>query len=251
VNKTEVHVWTTSLTTAGTEKYGLVEVLSPDERQRADAFRFDKHKNSFIVGRALLRFILGRYLERAPKDITFSYGTNGKPKLADSNPPLHFNLAHSENRVVYAFTTAGELGVDIEPVRSLPDFESIACKFFSAEESAQVLSLPADQRAEGFFNCWTRKEAYLKAVGDGLMVPLNSFQVSLLPGQPAAFLKMNGDAQTLSQWSLFHLDFPDRYIGALAIPFPGCALHWWSFPAPLQCFEYLRKPGASLQPNMP
>lgn len=241
MKKTEIHLWTVPLAAVGTEKYGILEVLSPDERKRAEAFRFDRHRNSFILGRALLRFILGEYLGRAPRDIIFSYGANGKPALNDSNPPLHFNLAHSENRVVYAFTQAGELGVDIELVRSLPDFESIARSFFSAAERDQVLGLPADQRAEGFFNCWTRKEAYLKAVGDGLMVPLNSFQVSLLPGQPAAFIQLSGDRYAMSQWSLFHLDFPDGYIGALAIPFVGCTVHWRTFASALECLEYLKK----------
>ena len=203
-----------------------------------------------MVGRALLRFILARYLRRQPADIVFTYGANGKPALDNTEPTLHFNLAHSENRVVYAFSHAGELGVDIELVRSLPEFESIARHFFSPEECAQLLSLPAGQRAEAFFNCWTRKEAYLKAVGDGLMVPLNSFQVSLLPDQPAAFIKLAGDRYPASQWGLFHLNFPDGYIGALAIPLPGCTLHWWTFADAVQCFEYLANPDSSSHPGL-
>ena len=245
MNKTDIHLWTASLSVTGTEKYSLVEVLSPDERKRADAFRFEKHRNSFIVGRALLRFILARYLRQAPAGITFRYGANGKPALDAAEPILHFNLAHSENRVVYAVSEAGELGVDIERVRSLPECESIARHFFSSEECAQLLSVPANERAESFFNCWTRKEAYLKAVGDGLMVPLNSFQVSLLPDQPAAFIRLTGDRYPVSQWSLFHLNFPDGYIGALAIPLPSCTLHWWTFADAVQCFDYLASPVSS------
>ena len=239
MKKTEIHLWTAPLTPAGTEKYNILEVLSPDERKRAEAFRFEKHRSSFVVGRAMLRFILGSYLQQQPRDIRFKYGRNGKPALDEAKSRLHFNLAHSENRVVYAMTEAGELGVDVELVRPLPELESIAQKFFSPEECHQLLSLPAERRIEGFFNCWTRKEAYLKAVGDGLMVPLNSFQVSLLPGQPAAFLKLPGDRYPMSQWDLFHVELSDGYVGALATPFPGCTLQYRRFSDAASCFQYL------------
>lgn len=239
MEKTDIHLWTAPLSADAAEAERMSEVLSPDERRRADAFRFPKHKSAFIVARALLRHILSWYVGRPAKGITFKYGTKGKPALDQPDPTLHFNLAHSENRVVYAFSKAFELGVDIEFLRRLPDFESIARNFFSPGECAQLLGLPGDQQTQAFFNCWTRKEAYLKATGDGLMVPLNSFQVSLLPGEPAAFVKLAGDRYPASQWSLFHLDFPDGYVGALAIPSPGCALHWWNFPNAAQCLAYL------------
>lgn len=239
MNKTDIHLWTAPLSGDVAEKQGIFEVLSPDERRRAGAFRFAKHRNAFIVARALLRHILSSYLQQPAKDITFTYGSKGKPALDQANPTLHFNLAHSENRVVYAFSKACELGVDIESVRHLPEFESIARSFFSPGECAQFLGLPADQQDQAFFSCWTRKEAYLKATGDGLMVPLNSFQVSLLPGEPAAFVKLAGDRYPISQWNLFHLDFPEGHVGALAIPSPRCTLHWRSFADAARCFEYL------------
>ena len=245
MEKTEIHLWSVPLSAAGAESCGFSEVLSPDEQRRADAFRFERHRSRFIIGRALLRSILGWYLGQPGKRVVFKYGAKGKPALDHSGRTLHFNLAHSEGRVVYAVSEACELGVDIELVRHLPESESIARNFFSPEECAELFSLPPDKLTEGFFNCWTRKEAYLKAIGDGLMVPLNSFQVSLIPGQPAAFLSLIGDHYPISQWSLFHLDFPDGYLGALAIPLRSCTLHWRAFSDAVQCFEYLVNSGSS------
>lgn len=241
---TEIHLWTAPLTIEGTEQRGISTLLSPDEQKRAAAFRFEKHRSSFIVGRALLRCLLGRYLGQSAKDISFSYGPKGKPALEGSGT-LHFNLAHSNNRIVYALSKASELGVDIEFVRPVPEIESIARSFFSSGECSQLLSLPPEQRTQAFFNCWTRKEAYLKATGDGLMVPLSSFQVSLIPGEPASFLRLVGDRHPISEWELFHLDFSNGYVGALAIPASGCTLRWWTFHDASQCFEYLANSVAS------
>jgi 4'-phosphopantetheinyl transferase len=246
VQATEIHLWTVPLDAPKADTRRISEMLSPDEQRRAEAFRFEKHRSSFIVGRGVLRSILGWYLLQPAKDIIFKYGAKGKPALGNSPKTLHFNLAHSERRVVYAFSDACELGVDIELLRSLPESESIARNFFSPEECAQFFSVPADKRTEAFFNCWTRKEAYLKAIGDGLIVPLNSFQVSLIPGQPATFLNLIGDRYPISQWSLSHLDFPDGYIGALAIPLPGCTIHWRTFSDTAKCFEYLASSVSSL-----
>lgn len=240
----EIHLWTTFLSASAKEFSCLYETLSSDERRRSAAFRFERHRTFFAIGRGLLRSILGWYLRRPAKDIVFKYGPKGKPALDSPAKTLHFNLAHSEDYVVYAINRTSELGIDVEAVRPFCDVESIARSFFSAGECADLFKLPADKRIEAFFNCWTRKEAYVKALGDGLSVPLDRFQVSLIPGQPATFLKLLDERYPISEWSLLHLRPSTGCIGALAIPLRVATLHSQSFGDADACLAYLqRTPG--------
>ena len=117
---------------------------------------------------------------------------------------------------LYAFTLDCELGVDVEQLRDLDDPESIAARFFSTAETSELLSLKPDERGLAFFRCWTRKEAYVKAIGEGLEIPLDSFQVTLLPDAPARFVQMASHLGTASDWTLHHLELAPGYVGALA-----------------------------------
>lgn len=164
--------------------------------------------------------LISRYLEMFPAEIQFSYAVNGKPQLATSNAQtecLHFNLAHSGGIALYAFTRVGEVGVDVELIR--PDFTTneIAQRFFSPTEVACLNELPAELRPEAFFNCWTRKEAFIKAIGIGLSLPLNEFDVTLSPDKPAKLLRTRWDESEASRWSLKEIDVGSDYAAALAV----------------------------------
>ena len=186
----DIHVWHATLDREESALAQLADVLSPDEKARADRFRFAKDRNHFTVARGMLRELLGAYLQQAPAGLEFSYGQHGKPALAGQNAStgLCFNLSHSFGMAVFAFARGRNLGIDVERVEPESTGEDIARRFFSLREVSDLRSLPPAARPEAFFRCWTRKEAYIKALGTGLHTPLDGFSVSLLPGQPAQFL---------------------------------------------------------------
>ncbi len=224
----EVHVWWASLDEPRVQIERLARLLSVDERMQADRFYFERDKNRFLVGRGLLRTILGRYLGADPGGLRFRYGPRGKPALADKFA-LRFNLAHSQGVAVYAVTRGREIGIDVECIRPVPDAEQIARSCFSARENAALRSLPVSQKPRAFFNCWTRKEAFVKATGDGLAHPLDTFDVSLAPEEPARLISVHGDPQETSRWSLEALELTSNYVAALVAEGHGWRLacrHW-------------------------
>src|ERR1041385_3712084 len=164
----EVHIWRTSLDLPTTIAEHLRQFLSADELARAGRFHFERDRRHFIVARGCLRAILSRYLKTPAAEIEFIYGVNGKPQLAGSSlhsQPLYFNLAHSADLALYGFTRIGELGVDLEFIRTDFTGDEIANRFFSPGEVACLNAVPAELRHEAFYNCWTRKEAFIKATG--------------------------------------------------------------------------------------
>ena len=177
----------------------LESTLAGDERARAARFIFERDHDRYVAARGILRNLLGRYLGCAPQTIEFVYGVRGKPAVAGpgSQPATCFNLSHSQGLTVLAIGKEREIGIDVELMR--PEFagEEIAKRYFSAKEIAELSRLPAELRTEGFFLCWTRKEAYIKATGDGLHIPLESFDVSLTPGEPATLGSVDA-----SRWSI-------------------------------------------------
>jgi 4'-phosphopantetheinyl transferase len=208
----EVHVWTARLDREAEELHDLEATLSPDERARADRFHFARDRQRFVAARGVLRTLLGKYLRQAPASLEFSYGPYGKPSLAGANAArgLSFNLAHSAELAVYAISRQRNLGVDVERIKPESAGEDIARRFFSAREVGDLQTLPPEARVAAFFNCWTRKEAYLKATGMGLQTPLDSFSVSLWPGEPAQFL-----AGVEARWHLAAFDPSEGYTGAV------------------------------------
>ena len=166
-----VHVWTVALDGPAERPGRLGACLSPDETTRARRFHFEVHRRRFTVARGALRHLLGAYLRRSPESLVFRYGHRGKPELPEA-PELSFNLSHSEERALLAVSHVAALGVDIERLRPMDDMEAIARRFFSPPEHAALMALAPGERVAGFFRCWTRKEAYLKAVGEGLAIPL-------------------------------------------------------------------------------
>lgn len=228
----EAHVWRADLLQSEEETARLRRLLSPDEQARAGRFLFPKDRDRFIVARGHLRSILGRYLGVEPEGLRFAYNSYGKPCLSKEfdGGALRFNLSHSHERALYAFARGAEVGVDIEYLRQDFACEEIARQFFSPREVADFRSLPASQRAEAFFHCWTRKEAYVKALGEGLSVPLDEFDVSLLPGEPAALLSNRRRPQEVARWSLQTLEVDSVYAAALAVEGSGRQLKCWNWP---------------------
>jgi 4'-phosphopantetheinyl transferase len=190
--------------------------LSPDEVERAGRFRFDKHRRAFVLGRAALRALVASYLRITPAEASFIYGPKGKPALAAAKCPLSFNVSNSGDLAAYAFTLDFEIGVDIEHRKRLLETEAIARRFFAPDEVSELMSLPEGERQEGFFNCWTRKEAYIKAVGDGLSVPLDSFQVTLQPGVRARMVALDGSDAAAERWTMHAFTPAPEYAGAIA-----------------------------------
>lgn len=215
----EVHVWAAALTVHRDILEAYITTLSPDEKARADRFRFGKHRHRFIVGRGVLREILGRYLQANPAALRFEYLTNGKPALSPelSRGRIHFNLSHSEDLALVAVTCVGMVGVDVEWVRAIDDADGLVARFFSPRENELFQKVPSSEKPAAFFNLWTRKEALLKATGEGITRSLSLVEVSFLPGELAALLAVSGDTVKAAQWSLLDLQPAQGFVGAVAI----------------------------------
>ena len=227
----EIHVWRVSLAQTESCLQSLQQTLSTDERTKADRFRFPKDRSQFIVSRGALRAILSRYLNISSHILRFDYNPYGKPSLivAQGGNTLRFNLSHSRGMALIALTKNRDIGVDIEGIN--PNFSclEIAEKFFSPLENSVLGSLPEHLQATAFFTCWTRKEAYIKAVGKGLSIPLNQFDVSLAPGEPAALLNVEGNPEEVSKWSLIELFPSSDMVAAVAVAGDCSKLHCWGW----------------------
>ncbi|HEX7181022.1 MAG TPA: 4'-phosphopantetheinyl transferase superfamily protein [Thermoanaerobaculia bacterium] len=216
----EIHLWVVRLDPPPQQVEQLGRSLSDDEWQRANRFRFEQHRRQYVVGRGALRALLAAYLGSRPEQVRFTYGPRGKPFLSEpaaAESRLFFNLSNSSELALVGFVRGAEIGVDVEFMKPMPDLEQIAERFFSLSERETLRALAQEKKPEGFFNCWTRKEAYLKAVGEGLAAPLDSFDVTLAPGEPPRMLTLQGDAERAARWRFRHFHPAEEYIGALAI----------------------------------
>jgi 4'-phosphopantetheinyl transferase len=211
----EVHIWTLPTTAANATAVMFEPILAPDELDRAGRFHFSHLRESFVIARGALRCLLGRYLGLHPKSIRFSYSAKGKPVL---EPAAHiqFNMTHSGSLAAVAITAECQIGLDLEQIRPLSDMQQIASQFFCSEETAEIISLPPSEREHAFFCCWTRKEAYIKAGGDGLSAPLDGFRVTVLPDAPARFVHLEHAAADTDAWTLHDLSLAPGYAAALA-----------------------------------
>lgn len=213
----DVHVWRIALEVSDPLLARLRETLADDERRRAERFHFEKDRRYFTAARGAMRILLADYVARRPQEVRFAYGNYGKPRLADE-ADLRFNLTHSHGLALLAVTRGRDLGVDVEHLRDVAgDGGPLAERFFSPREAAVLRSLPPEQRREAFFHCWTRKEAYIKANGKGLSLPLDQFDVSLRPGDPAMLLATRHGPDDVRRWSMQSLLPAEGYVGALAV----------------------------------
>ena len=221
-----VHVWRASLECEPPVLRRLESTLCSTETARAARFHFPRDRNHFIAARGILRALLGAYLSKPADSLRFNFGPQDKPSLEaqDLSPRVNFNLSHSHGLAVYAFALGREVGVDVELIR--PEFtgNDIAERYFSSRELAELRALSQDLRAEGFFNCWTRKEAYVKARGEGLQIPLKDFDVSLTPGEPPVL--ESGD---ISRWSLRSFEPAPGYVAAVVVEGKDWQLRKWEW----------------------
>jgi 4'-phosphopantetheinyl transferase len=227
LGKNDVYVRIASLDRGPSELRFLESILAEDEINRAKRFYFQKDRERFIAGRGLLRVILSSYVGMPPDDISFTYGSNGKPGLQrqDGQPAIEFNLAHSGGTAIFAITQDRAVGIDIESVKYEFPVESVAERFFSKVEVAALRSLPEQVKKIAFFKCWTRKEAFIKAIGHGLSFTLLDFDVSLMPGQPARLLHVRGVSEEASHWCMEDIDSVTGSAAAIVFSGPQCRMH--------------------------
>ncbi len=233
VSDSEIQVWRMRLDRPASEVPEMQDVLSDDENARAARFVFDRHRARFIAGRASLRRILGGYVGLAPERLEFGYGSRGKPflKTGSDGDAVRFNLSHTGELAVLAVVRAREVGVDVERIRAVKAHLRLAGRYFAPGEVDVIRALAPEVQYEAFFNCWTRKEAYIKALGTGLACPLDGFEVSLAPGAPAALLQATDNPSAPSEWFLQALQPGDGYVGAVALKGQGYRVTCWEWRA--------------------
>ncbi len=231
LTSTDVHVWRASFDQLMPLLHHFSEMISLDEQMKAGRYRFEDNRREYVIARGLLRHLLGSYLEQDPQSLQFFYNPYGKPALngeAGANR-LTFNLSHAHGFILYVFTRGREVGIDLERIRPEAAHDGVAERFFSNREVTTLRALPRHAQPIGFFNCWTRKEAYIKARGEGLTIPLNQFDVSLIPGEPAALLESRIDPTDTNRWALQSLDMGTQYIAALAVEGQDWNLKCWDW----------------------
>ena len=215
-----IEVWLIRLDVGADAAAPLAAVLDEDERARMQRLHGELLQTRFVVAHAAARGILGQYLGVLPQDVIFGSVAAGKPVVRGQ--VLAFNLSHSGDVAVCAVAANGNLGVDVEAVRPVPDADTLASRFFSGEEAAELALVPAGDRLRAFFDVWTRKEAFLKATGEGMARPLDSFSVSVAQNPPRL---MRGGAG----WLLRMFEPCPGYVGALAYdqPITSVRCRWW------------------------
>jgi 4'-phosphopantetheinyl transferase len=225
----EVHLWAARLDPSDDFLRRCAGVLSDDERVRAERFRAGSLQNRYITGRGILRMLLGRYLRLDPASFSFRYQDHGKPELDSpwKDQGIDFNVSHSHDLAVFAFTSESEIGVDVECIRPMPNAAELLERFFSAEEVRQWRQMPAERQLRAFFQGWTRKEAWLKAVGSGLSFPLNQFCITM--DDPARVLSIRGDTVEAARWWLESCEPCDGCVAAVARQRPVQVVKRWRF----------------------
>lgn len=227
----EVHVWRVDLEVPVQDIEPPQGVLTDEEIERARKFYFEKDRHHWTVAHIALRRLLGQYLHVHPHSLRFTTNEYGKPAIAypSAGTRLHFNISHSGGLALCAFAYDRHIGVDVEYMRASIEYNELATYSFSAHECATLQALPAASQEEAFFLCWSRKEAYIKARGKGLSLPLDQFDVSLIPSEPAALLDSREDPQATKHWSLHALLPGERYAGALVVEGFDWQLSCWQW----------------------
>jgi 4'-phosphopantetheinyl transferase len=223
----DVHVRIACLDRPQSEQSYFESILAKDEIDRANRFHFRKDRQRFVAGRGVLRMLLSSYVGVSSGEILFRYGSHGKPRLSqqDGRAGIQFNLAHSNGTAIYAITRDRPVGVDIESIQADFPVEDVARNFFSVAELAALQALPHTSRTEAFFKCWTRKEAFVKALGDGLSCPLRDFDVSLMPGEPARLLNVGWAPEEASRWCIKDINAVPGFSAAMVFSGSQCQMH--------------------------
>lgn len=222
----QVHVWRVALECGPEEEAQLRALLTAQETERAERYRFEKDRHSFIVRRGVLRLLLGWYLDTGPFRPAFTATDFGRPILpaGAAGANLRFSVSHSGGLALLAFARDREIGVDVEQVRGDLDYCAISSLYFSEGEQASLRLLPSEMRREAFFACWSRKEAYIKARGQGLSIPLDLFDVTLHPEEPAQILAIRDRTDPVPIWSMSALDVGPGFAAALVVEGQGAQI---------------------------
>jgi 4'-phosphopantetheinyl transferase len=226
----EIHIWHTRWEQVAGTPQDIVSALSPEERNRANKFRFKKDQDRYATSRGILRQLLGEYLSVSPVKLQFHYGPHGKPYLA-ANPlphPIHFSVSHSSDLVLFAFSPDQEIGIDVEHIRTDYDFEAIARRFLLPAEFTKLISTPSDARLLEFFRLWTRMEAYAKARGIGILL-LDNPRTFSQKQAGAPHTANNADTER-SKWMITDFIPESGYVASLAAAFPPSLLMHWKYP---------------------
>lgn len=213
ITDSEIHIYRIKISDNVSSAEDFKSILSDDELLKAGRYKFENLRMNYIISRSMLRIILSGYLQISPSEIHFNYTNKGKPFLSETN--LKFNLSHSNDYTVYAFNRKEEIGVDLEFLREVPDAGRISKNYFSAEEIKELNEVDKENLYRAFLNCWTRKEAFIKAKGDGLSFPLENFSVSLKPETTPELLWVKNEDK--NNWSLYDLNIDDDYVSCLAV----------------------------------
>lgn len=218
LGESDIHVWRTRLDVPRERLGQLERALIPGERERITRLRFEVDRRRATAGRGLLRHILAGYVERPAAEVSFTYGPAGKPEVSAAvyGGPLHFNSTHSGDVLLVAVGRVPSLGIDVERIRPVAHFEKVSRRAFSEEERRRIDALRPEERNEAFITCWTRKEACVKAIGEGVWSAFGRFEVSVEPGKPAELLTVDGQPAAAADWNLYHLEPAGGYVGALA-----------------------------------
>ncbi|MBF8269927.1 MAG: phosphopantetheine--protein transferase [Gammaproteobacteria bacterium] len=231
LSETYIDIWRTSLNLTRHEIDACLALLSPDEIARANRFKVKRKYREYIISRGLLRRILGLTLGTDPADFEFEYSEHDKPllNLIHKGAPVTFNVSHSHEQTLIAVTLGHALGIDIEQVRQDVQFRQLAKRFFSAQEARELETYTEAGIPRAFFACWTRKEAFVKALGDGIAFGLNEFSVSVNPFDDNVALTTHWDPEEAGNWSLLNIHTDADYIAALAVAGQGFKIRYWEF----------------------
>ncbi|WP_019505897.1 4'-phosphopantetheinyl transferase superfamily protein [Pleurocapsa sp. PCC 7319] len=229
----QVHIWRANLDLPTDKIEQLATSLSTDEMARANKFYYLKHKNRFIAARVILRLLLANYLQINPEKIEFEYSNRGKPRLAASidNSSLQFNVSHSQEYALYGFTNHHLIGVDVEYLREMANITELARRFFTHREFHQLIAdLTGREQEVAFYQLWTAKEAYLKAIGTGLSGSLSDIELSL-DDRNLKLLAIKGNIATVGKWSMYHFIPAANYVAAIMVntQIPKQQINFWDW----------------------
>ncbi len=229
----EVHIWRSRVDLPHRQVQALSSVLSREEKSKAHRFVFDRDRARYIVSHGVLRQVLSGYLSVEPHQLTFRAREAGRPELSGEfeGSAVRFNLSHSRNMALLAFTRVLEVGVDIEFMAPLPNVEALAAKHFSEKELKRLRSSPRQQKMEVFYSCWTRREACLKASGDGFRVPMKTVEVFSAPKDTLGSVPADNDPNELKLFKLVTLYPEANYISAIAAEGRGWDLRLFDYRA--------------------
>lgn len=224
LQENDIHIWRFETPPSDFRYDKMYGLLSRDEKKRANRMRFEKNRREFVMARGALRMILGGYLHRAPRQVIFGENEYGKPELINGKR-ITFNVSHSHGLVLLAFAKACSVGIDVERVLDL-EYSVMAQRFFAHDEAQKLLSLPESEQLQAFYVCWTRKEALVKAVGDGLSHPLDQFEVTFTLDEPADILRISRNE---NHWHIWDLSELPGYAAALVSDHEDPVIKCWEW----------------------